>query len=101
MTRKAKREPEPLEPRAFYSDSRVKRVGDSVCLTFHATDSGDEVEVWMPLSSAGTAAMALLEVSFDHRIARTAKRRADFAAYQARQRENPLAEPVDWTEAEL
>lgn len=90
----------PPEPQSFYVDSTVERVGDSVCLTFHALDDGREVEVWMPLSSAGTAAMTLLEVSFDRRIARQVQRRADRAAYLAWLREDPTREPQDWGKAE-
>lgn len=82
------------EPQCFYADSRVERVGDCVCLTFHQTDSGDEVEVWLPLSCAGTAAMSLLEAAFGLRIAERIKQRADYASYRAWLAEGN--KPTDW-----
>lgn len=98
-----KRKPQPVaEPRkqSFFSDSTVHVVGDSLCLTFHRAQGdefdGEEVEVWMPLGSAGTAAMALLEAAFPRRIAEAILRRADHAAYKAWLAADPDRKPQDW-----
>jgi hypothetical protein len=76
---KPKPPPKP-ETQTFYADSRVERVGDCICLTFHSTDNGDEVEVWLPLSSAGTAGMALLEAGFGQDLAARIRRRVERSA---------------------
>lgn len=96
MAKRERKPPPKPETQTFYSDSRVERVGDSVCLTFHAIDEGNAVEVWLPLSCAGTAAMSLLEAAFGQRVARSIQRRADFEAYRNWLRADPSRNPVDW-----
>jgi len=64
MTKRKPKPPPKPESQTFYADSRVERIGDAICLTFQQSDNGDEVEVWLPLSCAGTAGMALLEAAF-------------------------------------
>lgn len=77
---KKKRAPQPApkpETQTFYADSRVEKVGDCICLTFQRSDNGDEVELWLPLSSAGTAAMALLEAAFGQDLAARIRKRVE------------------------
>ena len=99
-----KRKPKPTqkpESQTFYADSRVERIGDAICLTFHQLDNGDEVEVWLPLRSAGTAAMSLLEAAFGQRVAETVRRRADHDAYRKWLAEDATRTPMDWTKVGL
>lgn len=75
--KKAAKPPPKTETQTFYADSRVEKVGDCICLTFHSTDNGDEVEVWLPLSCAGTAAMSLLEAAFGQDLAARIRKRVE------------------------
>jgi len=82
--REAPKPPPKPETQNFYADSRVEKVGDCICLTFHSTDNGDEVEVWLPLSSAGTAAMALLEAAFGQDLAARIRKRVERSEWAKR-----------------